>query len=894
MIHFSPLAKATSALRAKSKTFLTVSAVALSCATLSLAQNGPQITVSPGIVITVAGRTNAALTAATFNGIAARGSIVYVSDSHLVGGAGNAYVANIYAVDLNSGQVTRIAGPASVDLVNGNSGYSGDGGPATEARLKQPSGLALDAAGNLYVADSGQNVVRKIDTNGIITTVAGNGDPSLNTSSGDGGPARSAKLTFPTAVTVSAAGDLYISETLGARVRIVSGSSQVINTIAGNGTAGFSGDNGPAVNANLNYPSGIAVDGAGNLYIADRFNNVIREVSSTGIINTVAGQAGQSGGFNDGAGSGASFSSPYDVAVDRGGAVYVNDSANNRIRRIATDGARTVTTVAGNGSGGFTGDGSAASNAGLLSPTSITVADTGDLFFVDNAFRAIRRLTSNPAPAVFPLTAIGNSSSLTVTVSATGNQALSVSQINPPTNFTVTGGTCGAAPFPLSAGNSCTLVLTFTPNGGSTSGTLTVVSNAANAATTSVLLSMSNGLYFVPLATPCRVVDTRWPNGTFGGPFLNAEQTRPFAIRFSSDTDTAGHPGACPAAPIPSGANVQAYSLNVTAVPRGPSLRWLTVSPSNSSVDPNGVSTLNAYDGRTKANAVIVPADTGDNNRAVSVFAKDATDVIIDINGYYVPESTPSSLAYYPMPPCRAVDTRDSNLASGLGSPSMGTNETRTFPIQGQPSGCSLPVSAQAYALNFTAVPRSNRLAYLTVWPAGQGQPIVSTLNATTGAVTANAAIVPVPSGSNGQVSVYTTDPVDLIIDVSGYYAPPASGGLALYNVTPCRAFDSRGSNFQGAPISGVYNVNIAGGCTSVSGTAQSLVLNATVVPAASLSYLTLWAKGASQPLQSTLNAYDSAVASNLAVVPTTDGYISSFSTAPTAIIFDVFGYFAP
>jgi hypothetical protein len=205
-----------------------------------------------------------------------------------------------------------------------------------------------------------------------------------------------------------------------------------------------------------------------------------------------------------------------------------------------------------------------------------------------------------------------------------------------------------------------------------------------------------------------------------------------------------------------------------------------------------------------------------------------------------------------------------------------------------------LPNSAQAYALNFTAVPKSSRLAYLTVWPTGQAQPIVSTLNATTGAVTANAAIVPV--GSNGQVSVYSTDPIDLIIDVSGYYAPPASSGLALYNITPCRAYDSRGSNLQGAPLNGASFRDATGGACSgrIPGTAQNIVMNATVVPAASLSYLTLWAHGAAQPLQSTLNAYDSAVTSNMAVVPTIDGNVAYFVTAPTGLIYDVFGYFAP
>ncbi len=493
---------------------------------------------------------------------------------------------------------------------------------------------------------------------------------------------------------------------------------------------------------------------------------------------------------------------------------------------------------------------------------------------------------------MFPLTAVGSSNSLTLTVSATGNQALAVAQVNPPANFTVTGGTCGGAPFTLSAGTSCTLTLTFTAtSGGSTSGSLTIVSNAANSPTASVLLSMSNGLYFVPVQ-PCRLVDTRWPNGTFGGPFLAANQTRSFAVRFSTNSNTGTFPGACPSAPVPSNADVQAYSLNVTVVPKR-TLSWLTVAPSNSTIDPRGVSTLNSYDGRTKANAVIVPADTSDNNRAISVFGTDDTDVIIDINGYYVPESTSSSLAFYPLPPCRAVDTRE-NRANNLGTPSMGTGETRNFALQS--SGCSLPSTAQAYALNFTAIPKTNRLAFLTVWPTGQGQPIVSTLNATTGAVTANAAVV--PAGSNGQVSVFATDSADLIIDVSGYYAPPASGGLALYNITPCRAYDSRGSNLQAPPINGAASQDATGGgCAGrISGTAQSIVMNATVIPApaTSLSYLTLWAHGSAQPLQSTLNAYDAAVTSNLAVVPTIDGSVAYFVTAPTGLIYDVFGYFAP
>ncbi len=883
MLPNSRVGRAASARRLNSKQVLKISAAVLGFATLSLAQTGSQISISPGIITTVASNTNQALAAAVFNGVATRSGVLYVSDSHVTGYS-NAIpikVANVYSIDVTSGQVNRIAGTLP-DQVNGNSGYSGDGGQATDAKLNQPAGLAFDNAGNLYVADAGQNVVRKIDmSTKIITTVAGNGNtnPANGVFGGDGGAATSAQLLFPTALSFDSSNNLYISDTLNARIRMVSASSGVITTIVGNGTHAHSGDNGPAVNAGLDQPQGIAVDKNNDLYIADSTSNVnsissptqvVRKVSN-GIITTVATQ----------------FFNPYDVSVDPGGTVYISDTSQNKIFRLSTNGQ--VTPVAGNGSTGSTGDGGPALSAAITTPASLAVSTTGDLYFVQSS--SVRRVTALPAPVTFPLTAVNSSNSQTVTISATGDQPLTVSQMNPPAGFTITGGSCGAAPFTLSAGTSCTLVLTITPtNGGSTSGTLNIVSNAVNSASTAVFLSMSNGLYFIPVS-PCRLVDTRWPNGAYGGPFLTAEQTRNFIIRNSSNSGSS-FPGACSSAPVPSGADVQAYALNVTVVPKG-SLRWLTVSPSNSSIDPNAVSNLNAYDGRTKANAVIVPADTSNSDRAISVFAKDATDVIIDINGYYVPQSNANSLAFYPVQPCRAVDTRDGARGSGLGVPSMGANETRTYSLQS--STCGLPSSAQAYALNFTAVPKSNKIAYITVWPNnGQSQPIVSTLNATTGAVTANAAIVPV--GSNGQVSVFTTDPADLIIDVSGYYAPPGTGGLALYNVTPCRAWDSRGSNGTDAPVNGAsYHDATGGNCAGhIPATAQDIVMNATVVPAASLSYLTLWARGAAQPLQSTLNAYDAAVTSNLAVVPTTDGNVAYVVTAPTGLLFDVFGYFAP
>ncbi len=372
----------------------------------------------------------------------------------------------------------------------------------------------------------------------------------------------------------------------------------------------------------------------------------------------------------------------------------------------------------------------------------------------------------------------------------------------------------------------------------------------------------SGALYFVPV-TPCRVADTRNPAGPFGGPELIAGSTRNFVVSSS-------------ACGIPSSA--AAYSLNITVVPDA-QLGYLTVWPSG---QPQPfVSTLNS-DGRFKANAAIVPAGAGG---AVSIYASDATHVIIDIDGYFVEAgSSGSGLAFYKTTPCRLVDTR--SAPSSLGGPFLSGGASRQFPLLS--GSCGIPGSAAAYALNFTAVPHGS-LTYLTTWPSGQPQPLVSTLNAPTGTVTANAAIV--PAGSGGNISVFVSDDTDLVIDINGYFAPPASGGLSLYPLTPCRAVDTRNSTGQ---FTGVLAVDVAGSGCNVPGTAQAYILNATVVPPAPLVYLTLWANGASQPWVSTLNALDGAITSNMAIVPTTNGFINAYASDPTQLILDISSYFAP
>ncbi len=205
-----------------------------------------------------------------------------------------------------------------------------------------------------------------------------------------------------------------------------------------------------------------------------------------------------------------------------------------------------------------------------------------------------------------------------------------------------------------------------------------------------------------------------------------------------------------------------------------------------------------------------------------------------------------------------------------------------------QSSNCDIPPTAKAYSLNVTAVPHKT-LNYLTSWPTGETQPYVSTLNSSTGAVTANAAVV--PAGTSGAVSIFVSDDADVILDVNGYFAPPATGGLSLYTVTPCRVIDTRSG--AGA-FNGVLAVDVETSSCAPPSTAQGYVLNATVVPPGSLDYLTLWPAGEAQPYVSTLNALDGAITSNMAIVPTTNGSVDAFSSNLTNLILDLSSYFAP
>lgn len=354
---------------------------------------------------------------------------------------------NLYIADSGSSRVLQLSKDGTITTVAGNGapGYAGDGGAATNAQLNHPTGIAIDLPGNLYIADRGNYRIRVVSPGGTISTFAGNG---YSYWSGDGGPAINASISFAESVAVDSQGNLYMADRMNSRVRMVETNGE-ITTVAGNGSFGFGGDGGQATAAQLNQPSAVAVGSSGNLYIADSGNSRIRMVSPRGTISTVAGTGTQGcSGDNgpatsaqiavwgltaDSAGNlylyggdsrirkiaagtittvgggvappasaaalGAQLQYPEGLAIDANGNLYIAETGNHVVRKLATDG--TLTLVAGNGTPGYSGDGGSATGAQLNSPAAVAIDPSGNLYISDSGNNVIREVTPDHAISTF-------------------------------------------------------------------------------------------------------------------------------------------------------------------------------------------------------------------------------------------------------------------------------------------------------------------------------------------------------------------------------------------------------------------------------------------------------------------------------------------------------------
>jgi sugar lactone lactonase YvrE len=379
---------------------------------------------------------------------------------------------NLFFSDSGNNRIRKVDSEGNITTVagTGTAGFLGDGGPAASAEIDNPAAIAIDGAGNIFFADSGNNAIREINgLTGIISTVAGTLDQGGY--SGDGLAAIAALLSSPKGLAFDADNNLYIADTGNNVIRKVNALNANISTTAGSNVAGFAGDGTLATSGRFNAPWGIAVSGDSSLYIADLYNNRIRKIDSAGMFSTAVGNGTASYTGDGGAATAATLNSPTSVAIDAAGNLYVADSENNCARKVNISGK--IATLAGNGTVVFGGDGFDADLAGLYKPYSLYLDGAGNLFIADRLNLRIREVSATVAGIQYPIMKEGKTSvPIAQAIENDGNASLTLSNLMAPPTTNSALDTIATDPItttcsisqPLPVGTSCVLAVEFTPN----------------------------------------------------------------------------------------------------------------------------------------------------------------------------------------------------------------------------------------------------------------------------------------------------------------------------------------------------------------------------------------------------------------------------------------------
>ena len=771
---------------------------------------------------------------------------------------------NRFIADENNGRVRRIASDGTITTFagTGSTTSSGDGGPAAAAGVPFPVALAVGADGSVFVASGSR--IRKVSTTGTITTVAGTG---VFGSTGDSGPATAAQVA-PTGLAAATDGTIYVSQATFATVRRISPTG-TITTMVGTGAAGFGGDGGPATSAQLNQPRGLAVGPAGSLLIADADNGRVRRVDAGGTITTIAGN----GLFplnEDGVPAiDTPLGSPVAVAVDSSGRALVAEQFTRRVRRIGIDGR--INTVVGNGADGDSGDGGPAIHASLKSPVAVAVTTSGTIDVVDMTAERVREVTaSQPVVPSPPAWVTG--------VPYDGLVSLSVGRPVDDGGAPVTGYTVTAEP----GGATCSIGDGFRPVcdvSGLTNGTpYTFTATATNEAGQSAPSAPSAPITPTTLhaggfhaMAPTRILDTRNPPNGPRTP-LTGHETRALKV-------TGGSTGVPAAGAI-------AVVMNVTVTD--------TTTPGFLSVYPTGTpkpvsSSLNWAPNRTVPNLVTVPVGAGGQVQLYNEVG--SANVVVDVVGWFDDGNDPGA-AYVTMPRIRLLDSR--HPPSGPASP-WAPHEIRSVTIASGDSSTPVPSEATAVVLNVTATDTTS-YGLLTAFPAGSPKPTASNLNWERGQTVPN--LVTVQIGAGGAIDLANDlGSANVIVDLVGYYVP--GQGPRFHPLAPTRVLDSRNGTGgfttpwapQSARTLAVANTYGSG----VPEVADAVVMNMTVTDTTSYGFLTVYGSGPGVPVGSNLNWAAGDTRANQVIVESgVNGVVDIYNDLGTTnVVADIVGFYS-